>query len=132
MYVALVTASVFFMVRALIIKIAAGPDQAERANQGLTVAAAGTAMGAAVSLWLTGEAVWFAVSGRQPDLGLEHAQPAADLLEQVAASGTVTVCSQCATRRDLTEGDLVDGARIAGAAAFVAESLAPDAQALVY
>jgi predicted peroxiredoxin len=50
----------------------------------------------------------------------------------VLGLGTVTVCTQCATRRGLTESDLLPGVRIAGAAAFAAEVLAPDAQALVY
>ena len=46
--------------------------------------------------------------------------------------GTVTVCTQCAARRDISEADLLPGVRIAGAAAFVEETLADQAQALVY
>jgi predicted peroxiredoxin len=42
------------------------------------------------------------------------------------------VCSQCAARRDITPSDVIDGVRIAGAATFVAEIMADDAQALVY
>ena len=49
-----------------------------------------------------------------------------------SAEGRLTVCSQCAARRDLGEGDLVEGAQIRGAAAFVEEVMAPGAQALVY
>ena len=52
--------------RALLIKITCGAEAAERANQAWTVAAMGVAAGASVSVWLTGEAVWFAVPGRQP------------------------------------------------------------------
>jgi predicted peroxiredoxin len=44
----------------------------------------------------------------------------------------VTVCTQCAARRALTQDDLVEGVRIAGAAAFADEVLRDDAQALVY
>lgn len=120
------------MARTLLVKITAGADDPERCNQGLTVAAAGVSAGAQVSLWLTGEAVWLAVEGRTPDLGLEHAAPAADLLAAVLAAGTLTVCTQCARRREVTESDLVDGARIAGAPTFVEESLADGVQALVY
>lgn len=54
--------------------------------------------------------------------------PTASLL----AGATVTVCSQCASRRDLTEADLLTGARIAGAASFVEEVLGAEVQALVY
>ena len=46
--------------------------------------------------------------------------------------GKVTVCTQCAARRGITADDVLDGVRIAGAAAFVEECLADDAQALVY
>ena len=56
--------------RSLIIKVTCGAEAAERANQAWTVAAMGIAAGATVTVWLTGEAVWFAVPDRQPDLAL--------------------------------------------------------------
>ena len=65
--------------RSLLIKITCGAEAAERANQAWTVAAMGVAAGASVSVWLTGEAVWFAVPGRQPDLELPCATPVAAL-----------------------------------------------------
>lgn len=118
--------------RVLLVKVTAGADDAERCNQGLTVAATGAAAGVEVSLWLTGEAVWFAVAGRPPDLRLEHAAPAGDLLVAVLASGRVTVCTQCARRRDIGESDVLPGVRIAGAPTFVEEALGDGVQALVY
>jgi predicted peroxiredoxin len=118
--------------RSLAVKLTCGAEAPERANQALTVAASAVAAGADVSLWLTGEAVWFGVRDRCPDLGLEHAAAAASLVEAVRAAGTVTVCSQCAARRSLTEADLVEGARIAGAVAFAELVLRDDVQALVY
>jgi predicted peroxiredoxin len=54
------------------------------------------------------------------------------LLATVLAGGRVTLCTQCAARRDITASDVIPGIRIAGAAAFVEEALADDAQALVY
>jgi predicted peroxiredoxin len=120
------------MASSLLIKVTTGPEDAERCNQGLTVAATAVAAGAEVSLWLTGDAVWFAAEGRAPDLGLEHAAPAAELLEAVRTGGRVTVCTQCAQRRDLTQDDLLPGVRIAGAQTFVEEALAKGVQALVY
>jgi predicted peroxiredoxin len=118
--------------RTLIIKATAGKDDPERGNQAFTVAAAAVASGVQVSLWLTGEAAWFSVPGRAADFSLPHAAPLTDLLASVLALGTVTVCSQCAARRDITTSDVIDGVRIAGAATFVAEIMADDAQALVY
>ena len=119
-------------VRQLIVKCTAGAEQAERCSQAFTVAATALAAGAAVSLWLTGEATWLAVPGRAEAFELPHSAPLADLRDAVLAGGTLTVCTQCAARRGLGEADLLPGARIAGAASFVAEALAPDAQALVY
>ena len=120
------------MARTLVIKATAGKDDPERCNQAFTVAAAAVASGVQVSLWLTGEAAWFSVPGRAADFSLPHAAPLTDLLASVLALGTVTVCSQCAARRDITTPDVIDGVRIAGAATFVAEIMADGAQALVY
>jgi len=119
-------------VRALVIKTTSGLDRPEACNQAFTVAAAAVAAGADVSLWLTGEAAWFGVPGRAAELTLEHATPLADLLDVVLEGGRVTVCTQCAARRGITPDDVLPGVRIAGAAVFVEESLAGDAQALVY
>ena len=44
----------------------------------------------------------------------------------------MTVCTQCAARRAITEDDVLAGVRIAGATTFLAEILADGAQALVY
>jgi predicted peroxiredoxin len=118
--------------RALLIKITCGAEAAERANQAWTVAAMGVAAGASVSVWLTGEAVWFAVPGRQPDLELPYATPVAELIEAVRLSGSITVCTQCAARRELAVQDLVESATIQGAASFVEAALADNVQALVY
>jgi len=115
-----------------VIKVTAGKDEPERCNQAFTVAAAAVASGVSVSLWLTGESAWFALPGRAADFSLPHAAPLEDLLTAVLAAGTITVCSQCAARRDISPDDVITGIRIAGAATFVAEIMADDARALVY
>jgi len=116
----------------LVVKVTCGPEALERLNQGFTVAATAVASGLDVSLWLTGEATWLAVPGRAEELHLPHAASLADLRDSLLADGRVTVCGQCAARRDLDEADLVPGAGIRGAAAFVEEVMAPGARALVY
>lgn len=118
--------------RSLVVKVIAGRNEPERCNQALTVAAAAVTSGVQVSLWLTGEASWFALPDGCEDLSLPHATPLPDLLAAVLAGGTVTLCGQCAARREITQDDVTDGVRIAGAATFVAEILADGAQALVY
>src|ERR1035438_5131224 len=118
--------------RSLVIKITAGKDDPERCNQAFNVAAAAVVSGVPVSLWLTGEASWFALPGRAADFTLPHAPPLTDLLASVLASGTVSLCTQCAARRDIAPGDVITGVRISGASTFVAEIMADGAQALVY
>jgi predicted peroxiredoxin len=116
--------------RSLVVKATAGADAPERCAQALTVAATAVASGVSVSLWLTGEASWFAVPGRT--FALEHSAPLTDLRDAVLAGGTLTLCTQCAARRGIGEADVLPGVRLAGAAVFVAEALADGAQALVY
>jgi len=118
--------------RSLVIKCTVGAEDPERSNQAFTVAAAGVAAGAEVSLWLTGEAAWFAVPGRAEEFALDLATPLAELRDLVLSGGTLTVCSQCAQRRGLVEADLLPGTQVAGAALFTEQALADHAQALVY
>ena len=118
--------------RSLVVKVTAGADDPERCNQAFNVAATAVASGVSVSLWLAGESSWFALPGRAGEFSLPHAAPLADLLAGVLAGGTVTLCTQCAARRDITEKDLIEGIRIAGSATFVAEIMADNTQALVY
>ena len=118
--------------RQLIIKVTVGVESPEKLSQAFTVAATAAASGARVSLWLTGESSWMAVPGRAEELALAEAASLSDLRDAVLAQGRLTVCSQCAARRGLTEADLLPGTVIRGSAAFVEEVLQDDAQALVY
>ena len=118
--------------RHLIIKLTTGAETPEKLSQAFTVAATAVSSGAVVSLWLTGESAWLAVPGRAEEFSLPHAARLSDLRDSVLAGGRITVCSQCAARRNLTEADLLPKAVIRGAAAFVEEVLESDAQALVY
>ena len=116
----------------LLVKVTCGTDDPERSNQAFTVASAAVAAGAEVSLWLTGEAAWFAVVDKSPDLGLPHATPVAELLSVVREAGRVTLCTQCAARRGITEDDVLPRVRVSGAAVFVEEALHDSTQALIY
>lgn len=118
--------------RRLLIKVTVGAEAAERCNQAFTIAATAVAAGVDVSLWLAGEASWFAVPGRAAEFALPHAAPLDALLATVLDAGQVTLCTQCAARRELSQADLLPGVRIAGAAVFVEEAMTPGTQALVY
>lgn len=120
------------LARSLVVKVTCGTEAPERLSQAFTVAATGVASGVDVSLWVTGEASWMVVPGRAEQFELPYAAGLAELLDTLLAGGRVTLCTQCAARRSLTEADLVEGVSIRGAAAFVEEVTAPGAQALVY
>ena len=70
-----------------------------------------------------------ALSNLVPPLGLRGVYRSTNA---TLAAGSVTVCTQCAARRNIEADDLISGIRIAGAATFVAEITAEGAQALVY
>jgi len=120
------------MARSLVVKVTCGSEDAERCNQAFTVAAAAAAAGADVSLWLTGEAAWFGVPGRAEEFSLDLATPLDQLMAAVLATGSVTVCTQCAARRGIVAGDLREGVAIAGSAVFAEQVLGDGVQALVY
>src|SRR5689334_20065416 len=91
----------------LVLKVTSGVEALERLNQAFTVAATAAASGVDVSLWLTGEASWLAVPGRAEEVSLPYAAELAELRDAVLAAGSLTVCGQCAARRDLDLTDLV-------------------------
>lgn len=116
----------------LVIKLASGTADAERVAQAFSVAATALAAGVEVSLWLTGEAAWFALPGRAEEFSLPHSAPLHEMLSSLIANATVTLCTQCAVRRNIHEGDQINGIRIAGSATFVEEITRDATQALVY
>ena len=120
------------MTRSLVVKATAGSDDPERCAQAFTVAAAAAVSGVDISLWLTGEASWLAVPGRAEEFRLPHSAPLPELIAEVLAAGSVTLCQQCAARRDVAEEDLLPGITIAGATTFFAAITKPEVQALVY
>ena len=116
----------------LVVKVMAGSDDPERCAQAFTVASTALASGAEVSLWLTGEAAWFALPGKCEEFELPHSAKLADLRDAILAGGKITLCTQCAVRRGINDGDQIPGIVIAGAASFVEEIFQPNVQALVY
>jgi predicted peroxiredoxin len=120
------------MAQKLVIKVTAGLDAPERCSQAFTVAAVAAASGVEVSVWLTGEAAWFALPGKAAEFQLPHAAPLPELLVAIQGGGQITLCTQCAARRSIGEEDVIDGVRIAGAQVFVSEIMPAGVRALVY
>ena len=116
----------------LVVKVTVGVEAPEKLSQAFTVASVAAASGFAISLWLTGEATNFALPGRAAEFSLEGAKPLLEMLELILASGTVSVCSQCAARRAITEDQLISGVTIRGASSFVEEIMQNGTESLVY
>src|SRR4051794_41833925 len=89
------------MVRPLVVKVTAGADDAERCNQGFTVASTAVAAGADVSLWLTGDAAWFGVPGRGGAVPPPLAGPPPGPPPAVPGGGAGAGCSPGAPPRGL-------------------------------
>jgi len=120
------------MRRKLVIKVLSGFTDPERTAQAFTVAATAVAAGVEVSLWLTSDASDFALPGKAKEFSLPHAAPLDDLLQTILASGSITLCTQCAQRRGITADQIIPGITIKGAASFVEEIMEDNVQALVY
>jgi len=118
--------------RKLVVKVMAGVNDPERAAQAFTVASTALAAGFEVSLWLTSEASYFALPGNAESFQLPHSAPLHELRDAILAAGRITLCTQCAARRNLQLGDLIPGIEIRGSASFVEEIMQGDTQALVY
>lgn len=116
----------------LVVKVMAGTNDPERAAQAFTVAATALASGFAVSLWLTGEASFFALPGRCEEFELPYSAPLHELRDALLSGGSITLCTQCAVRRGIKESDLIPGITIKGATSFVHEIMEDGVQALVY
>lgn len=114
----------------LLVKLTWGVEAPERMSQALSVVAAAEALGAEVSLWLTGEATRLGCLQAIPDFSLPHAPNLDDMRQQLAP--IMVICTQCAARRGITENELAPGVRFGGAAEFAAECLADNTQVLVY
>ena len=93
----------------LVIKLTAGLEAPERVSQAFSVASAALASGVNVSFWLTGDAAYFAVPGKAAEFELPHAANLSDQLAALISGGRVVLCSQCAVRRNITDGDQIKG-----------------------
>ena len=116
----------------LVIKLTCGLESPERVSQAFSVASAAFASGVKVSFWLTGDAAYFALPGKAAEFELPHAADLADQLSALVSGARVVLCSQCAVRRNINEGDQIKGIVIEGAASFVEEITRESTQAIVY
>lgn len=95
-----------------------GSDDPERATVPYIAASTAAASGKQAVVVCTADGVYTGVRG--VEIAKDGMAPLADLRAQlVTGGGQVWLCSACTRLRDIADGDLVDGARIVGAAEIV-------------
>jgi predicted peroxiredoxin len=98
-----------------------GRDDPERAIVPFIAANVAAASGQEAVILLTIEGAWLCKRGYAETVAADGFPSLAELLASfVEAGGELWGCSACTTPRGITEADLVEGARIVGAAVIVA------------
>ena len=104
----------------LIVSCSYGKEDAERATLPFIVGNVAASADQQASVLLTIEGVWIATKGYADDIQKEGFPALREVLNSfVTNGGEIWVCGTCAKPRGITEGDLVQGARIVTAAYFV-------------
>lgn len=100
----------------VVINLATGLEDAERVTVAFLVGGAAVGQGKQVAMFLTKEAVRLGLQGYAQGVACDGCPPLGRLFEQYTeGGGELLVCPICFTARKLDEGDLVAGARLAGA-----------------
>ncbi len=109
------------MPETLIFTVTHGSDEPERATVPYIAATTAAISGQRAIVVCTIDGVWTGIPERAAEIESEGMPTLADLqIQLVAAGGEIWLCSACTTKRGITgDMDLVDGARIVGAATIV-------------
>jgi len=100
----------------VVINLATGLEDAERATVAFLVGGAAVEQGKQVAMFLTKEAVRLGLPGYAEATACEGCPPLSRLFQQYAdGGGELLVCPICFTARKLEESSLVPNARLAGA-----------------
>lgn len=109
-----------------------GKENVERASLAFVIANIALTSGQEATVLLTIEGVRIATKGYANELQADGFPPLSELISQfVNNDGHVWVCGACAKPRGISEADLVEGARIVGAATAV-EALVNGARSLSF
>jgi predicted peroxiredoxin len=100
----------------VVVNLATGLEDAERATVAFLVAGAAVERGKQVTIFLTKEAVRLALPGYAEAVACDGCPPLPRLVQQYAeAGGSLLVCPVCFNARKLDEQQLVANARLGGA-----------------
>lgn len=104
----------------VLILLSCGTDNPNRSTRAFHLATVAHKEGKSVTVFLLDEAVYLAKTGLIEHVRAATGDVADDLLSYLQAHDVpVLVCTPCAKARKITEGDLVDGARMATAAEMI-------------
>ncbi|MFB6129606.1 MAG: DsrE family protein [Salinigranum sp.] len=97
-----------------------GKDDPERATLPYVVGNVAASAGQAVTVLLTIDGVWTATEGYADEIHEKGFQPLREVIASfVSNGGEIWACGACTAPRGITEGDLIDGAKIVTAATVV-------------
>jgi len=100
----------------VVINLATGLEDAERATVAFLVGGAAVEQGKHVTMFLTKEAVRLAVPGYAEAVACDGCPPLAKLVQQYAdGGGSLLVCPICFNARKLDQAELVANAQLGGA-----------------
>jgi predicted peroxiredoxin len=100
----------------VVINLATGLEDAERVTVAFLVGNAALDAGKQVAMFLTKEAVRVALAGGATALACDGCPPLERLAQQFSdGGGELLVCPICFNARKLSEDELVDNSRLAGA-----------------
>ncbi len=109
-----------------------GNEDIERASLAFLVANVARNSGQDATILLTVEGVWVATKAYADGLQANGFAPLSELIAQfVGNDGQLWVCGACAKPRNITEANLIEGAKIVGAATAV-EAMVNGAHTLSY
>jgi len=108
------------MTNNVVITVACGTDNPNRATRAIHLATVAHKEGKNVTLFLLDEAVYLAKKGLIEHLRAATGDVADDLMTYLQANGVpVLACTPCAKARGITENDLIDSARMATAVELI-------------
>lgn len=108
------------MTENVVITVACGTDNPNRATRAVHLATVAHKEGKNVTLFLLDEAVYIAKQGLADNLRAATGDIADDLLAYLQAHEVpILACTPCAKARRITEEDLIEGSRLATAAELI-------------
>ncbi len=104
----------------MLVNLATGLEDPERVTVAFLVGGAALGKGKTVAMFLTKEAVRLALPGHAQGVACEGCPPLERLFAQYSeGGGELLVCPICFDARRLSQDDLVDNAKLAGATPMV-------------